>query len=142
MGIAPRSTVAFVLTLLSGVALLGVLLATNPDNLEWLPQTAVAVAALVGASWFAGDRLDLLDKDIGQRDAAAGAQLTAAERANFNGAIKEAVEMMSRDATATVLAGQRWLHAIADVGPTEANLVQSLLCSYLTDAPQPLSAAI
>ena len=75
-----------------------------------------------------------MDKDISQRHAVSDAQLNATERANFNGAVKEAVKMMSSDATSSVLAGQRWLHAIADVGPTEANLVQSLLCNYLTDA--------
>ena len=42
--------------------------------------------------------------------------------------------MMSSDARSSVLAGQRWLHSIADVGLTEANLVQSLLCRHLTDA--------
>ena len=116
------------------MVLLAILLRTNHTNLDWLPQAVVSLAGLVGASWFVGYRLDLMDKDISQRHDLADAQLNATERANFNGAVKEAVEMMSSDATSSVLAGQRWLHAIADVGPIEANLVQSLLCNYLTDA--------
>ena len=129
-----RSTFALIVTSLVSVVLLGILLCTNHANLDWLPQAVVSLAGLVGASWFVGYRLDLMDKDISQRHTVADAQLNATERANFNGAIKEAVEMMSSDATASVLAGQRWLHAIADVGLTEANLIQSLLCSHLTGA--------
>ena len=129
-----RSTFALIATSLVSFVLLSILYRTNHANLDWLPQAVVSLAGLVGASWFVGYRLDLMDKDISQRYTVADAQLNATERANFNGAIKVAVEMMSSDATSSVLAGQRWLHAIADVGPTEANLVQSLLCSYLTDA--------
>ena len=88
---------------------------------------------MVGASWFAGNRLDLFDKDIRQRQAFADDQLTSAERANFNSAVKAAVEMMSSGSPSTVLAGQQWLHTIADLGPTEAKLVQSLLCNYVVN---------
>ena len=133
MKIPSRSTVALIVTSIVSLVLLGILLCTNQSNLDWLPQAVVSLAGLVGASWFVGYRLDLMDKDISQRHDVADAQLNATEHANFNDAIKEAVEMMSSDATSSVLAGQRWLHAIADVGPTEANLVQTLLCSYLSD---------
>ena len=87
----------------------------------------------MGASWFVGHRLDLLNKDIVQRQAAADAQLSATERGNFNGAIKDAVTMMSHNSSLSAsVAGQRWLHAIASIGPTEANLVQALLWNHIT----------
>ena len=128
-----RSTVALIVTFIVALVLLRILFHTNGADLNWFPHTVVTLAALVGASWFAGHRLDLFDKDITQRQAFADEQLKATERANFNGAVKEAVQMMSEEETSSVLAGQRWLHAIASVGPTEANLVQSLLCNHLTD---------
>ena len=134
MKTSQRSTTALIVTFFAALVLIGVLFATNHEKLDWFPQALVTLAALVGASWFAGNRLDLFDKDITQRQAFADEQLNATERANFNGAVKEAVQMMSEEETSSVLAGQRWLHAIANVGPTEANLVQSLLCNHLTDA--------
>ena len=130
-----RSTVSVIVTSVIAIVLLYVLFQTNGADLDWFPQTVVTLAALVGASWFSGHRLDLFDKDITQRQAFADEKLKATERANFNGAAKEAVKMMAEDETSSVLAGQRWLHAIANVGPTEANLVQSLLCNHLTGAP-------
>ena len=47
--------------------------------------------------------------------------------------------MMSSGSPSTVLAGQRWLHTIANVGPEEAKLVQSLLCNFVvnTDSNEP-----
>ena len=130
-----RSTVALVVTSLVALVLLAILFHTNDGDLDWFPQALVTLAALVGASWFAGHRLDLIDKDITQRQAFANEQLDATARTNFNGAVEKAVGLMFSNATSSVLAGQRWLHAIANVGPTEAILVQSLLCNYLTDAP-------
>ena len=129
-----RANFALIVSSIVSAGLLLILLCTDLSDRQWLPQALVSLAGLVGASWFVGYRLDLMDKDISQRHDVADAQLKATERANFNGAVKEAVEMMSTDATSSVRAGQRWLHAIADVGPIEANLVQSLLCNFLTDA--------
>ena len=129
-----RATIALAATAIVAVVLLCVLLSVNLTNPTWIPQTVVTLAGLVGASWFAGNRLDLFDKDICQRQAFADDQLSSAERANFNSAVKEAVDMMSSKSPSTVLAGQRWLHTIADVGPAEAKLVQSLLCNFVVNA--------
>ena len=126
-----RATVALVVTSVAALVLLGALCSLDLPDSSWIPQTVVALAALVGASWFAGNRLDLFDKDILQRQAFADEQRTSSERANFNSSVKAAVEMMSSGPPSTVLAGQQWLHTIADVGPEEAKLVQSLLCNYV-----------
>jgi uncharacterized protein YjbI with pentapeptide repeats len=128
-----RATIALVATAIVATVLLCVLLSADLTHPTWIPQTVVTLAGLVGASWFAGNRLDLFDKDIRQRQAFADDQRTSAERTNFNSAVKEAVEMMSSDSPSTVLAGQRWLHTIADVGPAEARLVQTLLCNYVVN---------
>ena len=128
-----RATVALIVTAVVALVLLGTLCSLDLPDTSWIPQTVVALAALVGASWFAGNRLDLFDKDIRQRQDFADDQLTSTERANFNSAVKAAVEMMSSGSPSTVLAGQRWLHTIADVGPEEAKLVQSLLCNYVVN---------
>ena len=128
-----RATVALVVTAVAALILLGILRSLDLPDSSWIPQTVVALAALVGASWFAGNRLDLFDKDILQRQAFADDQRTSSERANFNSSVKAAVEMMSSGLPATVLAGQRWLHTIADIGPAEAKLVQSLLCNYVVN---------
>ena len=128
-----RATIALVATAIVATVLFCVLLSADLPHPTWIPQTVVTLAGLVGASWFAGNRLDLFDKDIRQRQAFADDQLTSAERANFNSAVKAAVEMMSSSSPSTVLAGQRWLHTIADVGPAEAKLVQSLLCNYVVN---------
>ena len=135
-----RATVALIVTAAVATVVLGILLSVDLNHSTWVPQTVVTLAGLVGASWFAENRLDLFDKDIRQRRAFADDQLTSAERANFNSAVKAAVEMMSSDSPSTVLAGQRWLHTIADVGPAEAKLVQSLMCNYVvnTVSDQPL----
>ena len=122
-----RATIALVLSFIFALAIIGILYWVQSDKLDWFPQALVTLAALVGASWFAGNRLDLFEKDSTQR-------YLGTERANFNHAIKEAVEMLSKDSTPSVIAGQRWLHSIANVGPTEAGLVQALLCNFLTDA--------
>ncbi len=129
-----RATIAIIVTAIVAAALLYALLSVDPLQSTWVPQTVVTLAGLVGASWFAGNRLDLIDKDIRQRQTLADNQLTSAERANFNSAVKAAVDMMSSSSPSTVLAGQRWLHTIADIGPTEAKLVQSLLCNYVVNA--------
>ena len=93
--------------------------------LAWLPQIAVTLAGFVGASWFAGRRLDLLARGV-----------SATERANFNGEVKEAVNMLSNGSLPSVLAGQRWLHQIASVGQEEAELVRALLCSHIASSGQ------
>ena len=128
-----RATIALVTTAVVAAVVLGILISVDLAQSPWVPPTVVTLVGLVGASWFAGNRLDLFDKDIRQRQAFADDQLTSAERANFNSAIKPAVEMMSSDSPSTVLAGQRWLHTIADVGPSEAKVVQSLLCNYVVN---------
>ena len=57
-----RSTFALIVTSLASLVLLGILVRTNHANLDWLPQTLVSLAGLVGASWFVGYRLDLMDR--------------------------------------------------------------------------------
>ena len=128
-----RATIALVTAGLVATVLFGVLLLVDLTQPTWIPQTVVTLAGLVGASWFAGNRLDLLDKDIRQREAFANDQLISAQRTNFISAVTAAVEMMSSGSPLTVLAGQRWLHTIADVGPEEAELAQSLLCNYVVN---------
>ena len=138
-----RANIALVATAVVAAVILYILLSVDLTKSPWVPPTVVTLVGLVGASWFAGNRLDLFDKDIRQRQAFADDQLTSAERANFNSAVKAAVEMMSNGSPSTVLAGQRWLHTIADVGPAEAKLVQSLLCNYVvnTVSGEPSEAA-
>ena len=131
----PRASASLLITAGVGITLIVILLLVKDCIPVWFPQFVITLSGLVGASWFVGNRLDLLDKDIDQRQAAADAQLISNERANFNSAIKEAVQMMSNDSPSSVLAGQRWLHAIADVGPAETRLVQSLLCAHVTNVP-------
>lgn len=125
---------ALVITGTVAVVLFLILLSSDLADSTWIPQTVVTLVALVGASWFAGNRLDLFDRDIRQRQIFADNQLSASERTNFNTSVKEAVEMMSKKSPSTVLAGQRWLHTIAEVGSTESKLVQSLLCNYVVNA--------
>lgn len=98
---------------------------------KWFPQVLVTLVGLTGASWFIGRRIDLLEEgNIQQRDA-----VVSRERANFNGAIKDAVEMMSEKKLSTAIAGQLWLHSLA----AESNLreapllVQSLLSAHITN---------
>lgn len=61
----------------------------------WLPQIVVTLMGLVGASWFAFRRLELFEESNAQRKKAADEQLTATEKGNLNGAIKEADAMMA-----------------------------------------------
>ncbi len=98
---------------------------------KWVPQTVVTLVGLVGISWFVGRRLDLFDKGIHQRQQAAADQLTATERGNLNGAFRQAVEMMSDKSVPAILAGQSWLHKIAEGERPEAELARALLCSYI-----------
>ena len=129
-----RATIALVTSAFLAFILICILLSVDLPNSTWIPQTVVTLAGLVGASWFVGNRLDLFDADIRQRQAIANNQLRASERTNFNTSIKEAVEMLSSESLSTVLAGQRWLHTIAEVGSDEAKLVQSLLCNYIVNS--------
>ncbi len=98
----------------------------------WIPQVVVTLVGLVGASWFAGHRLDLLVRDIEQRHDDAKANLSVSEQSNFNTAINEATKMMSDSTSLSVsIAGQRWLHTRAEIGNQEASLVQVLLCNHI-----------
>ena len=136
MKILSRANVTLFITSVIALVLFLIVKSNYTDDLEWLPPFVVSLAGLVGASWFVGHRLDLLNKDIDQRNSAADAQLKATEKGNFNGAIKEAVSMMSSNSSLSAsLAGQRWLFTIASVGLTEANLVQALLCNHITTLP-------
>ena len=127
MNLKSRATIAILVTSFFALILLAILFGTDHSEHKWFPETLIALAALVGASWFAGHRLDLMDRDITQRH-------SESESAHFNAAVKEAVTLMSApDAPSSVIAGQRWLHSLATAGLAQANLVQSLLCNYLTD---------
>ena len=107
------------------IIILAILICVDGSGPDWLPQVVVPLAGFAGASWFVGRRLDLLGKGI-----------SATERANLNGAVKEAVNMLSNKSLTSVLAGQRWLHQIASVGQEEAELVRALLCSYIASGGQ------
>ena len=132
---SPRANFALIITILVGLLLLWFVDSNYTKDVQWLPQFIVTLVGLVGASWFVGHRLDLLNKDIDLRQAASVAQLEATERRNFNDAIKEAVTMMSHESSLSAsLAGQLWLHTIASVGPTEANVAQALLCNHISTA--------
>ena len=127
-----RANASLLITAITGIILVVALLLVSSVP-GWFPQFIVTLVGLIGASWFVGHRLDLHAQDIDQRQTSADAMLASSERAIFNGAIKEAVQMMSSGSSASVLAGQRWLHAIADVGLSETRLVQSLLCAHITN---------
>ena len=103
----------------------------NYMNAPWLPQVAVTLIGLVGASWFAYRRLEILDEGNSQRKRAADEQLAATERANLNDAIKNADEMMAKPALSSIIAGQRWLHHLAEDDRLDAGLIRSLLCAYI-----------
>ena len=118
------------------IIILGILICVDGSGPDWLPQVVVPLAGFGGASWFVGRRLDLLDKGILQRQEAAAELLLATERGNLNGAVKEAVNMLSNGSVPSVLAGLRWLHQIALVGREEAELVRALLCSYIAGSEQ------
>ena len=138
---SPRANYALIITIVVAFLLFLLVKTTYTKELQWLPQFIVTLVGLVGASWFVGNRLDLLNKDIDLRQAASDAQLDATERRNFNDAIKEAVAMLSDETSSSAsLAGLRWLYTIASVGTTEANLVQALLCNHIaTSSSDPTS---
>lgn len=100
----------------------------------WLPQVVVTLVGLVGASWFAYRRLELLDEGNRQHKQAADGQLTATERGNLNSAIKEADAMMSKPALSSIIAGQRWLHHLAEDDRLDVGLIRSLLCAYIVSS--------
>ena len=106
----------------------------------WLPQVVVTLLGLVGASWFAYRRLELLDEGNFQRKQAADGQLTATERGNLNDAIKEADAMMSKPALSSIIAGQRWLHHLAEDDRLDAALIRSLLCAYIVSSDPALTS--
>lgn len=138
---SPRASYALITATVVGFLLFWLVKATYTSDLQWLPQFIVTLVGLIGASWFVGHRLDLLNKDIDLRQAASEAQLDATERRNFNDAIKEAVAMLSHETSSSAsLAGLRWLYTIASVGTTEANLVRALLCNHIaTSSSDPTS---
>lgn len=103
-------------------------------SVPWVHQVVVPLLALVGASWFAHRRLVLIDEGNRQRENSAADQLAATERANLNGAIREADAMMSNGSLSSVIAGQRWLHQLAEMGLSEAELIRSLLCAHFVTA--------
>ena len=100
----------------------------------WLPQVVVTLLGLVGASWFAYRRLELLDESNHLRKQAADEQLAATERGNLNDAIKEADGMMAKSALSSIIAGQRWLHHLAEDDRLDAGLIQSLLCAHIASS--------
>lgn len=104
------------------------------DATPWLPQVVVTLLGLVGASWFAYRRLDLLDESNRQRKQAADEQLAAIERGNLNDAIKEADSMMANPALSSIIAGQRWLHHLAEDDRLDAGLIRSLLCAHIASS--------
>ena len=109
----------------------------SPDrymNVPWLPQIVVTLLGLVGASWFAYRRLELLDESNHQRKQAADEQLAATERGNLNDAIKEADGMMAESALSSIIAGQRWLHHLAEDHRLDAELIRSLLCAHIVSS--------
>ncbi len=98
---------------------------------SWLPQAFVTLIGLAGASWFANRRLELLDEGNLQRKEAADEQLAAAQRRNLNDAIREADTMMSSTALSSIIAGQRWLHHLAEDDRLDPGLIRSLLCAHI-----------
>ena len=103
-------------------------------QVPWLPQVVITLLGLVGASWFAYRRLELLDEGNRQHKQAADEQLTATERGNLNSAIKEADAMMSKLALSSIIAGQRWLHHLAEDDRLDAGLIRSLLCANIVSS--------
>lgn len=106
----------------------------------WLPQAVVTLLGLVGASWFVHRRLELLEEGNCQRKKAADDQLTATEKGNLNDAIKEADAMMSKQSTSSIIAGQRWLHHLAEDERLDAGLIRSLLCAHIVSSDPALAS--
>lgn len=139
----PRLPRSFrVLLITTAVAVVGVLVLYHwllPDQQSykaapWLPQVVVTLLGLVGASWFAYRRLELLEEGNRQRKQADDEQLAATERGNLNGAIKEADDMMSKPFLSSIIAGQRWLHHLAEDERLDAGLIRSLLCAHIASS--------
>ena len=126
--------VLFLIAIVVAIVLICLFLFIDFKDKPWFPHVLVTMVGLVGASWFVGHRLDLLDKGINQQQEAASGQLLASARENFNGAVKHAVDMMSSGNLSTSLAGQLWLHSLStEEGAREAPiLIQSLLCTHVT----------
>ena len=100
----------------------------------WLPQVVITLVGLVGASWFAYRRLEILDEGNTHRKHAAAEQLVATERGNLNSAIKEADSMMAAKSLSSIIAGQRWLHHLAEDDSLDSELIRSLLCAYIVSS--------
>ena len=130
----------------------------NSDATQWLPQVVVTLLGLVGASWFAYRRLELLaegnhqhkqasDRRLEllaegnrQHKQASEEQLAATERGNLNGAIKEADDLMSKPTLSSIIAGQRWLHHLAEDDRLDRGLLRSLLCAYIVSNDSSLTS--
>ena len=97
----------------------------------WLPQVVITLVGLVGASWFAYRRLEILDEGNTHRKQAAAEQLVATERGNLNSAIKEADAMMLKPFLSSIISGQRWLHHLAEDHSLDPELIRSLLCAHI-----------
>ena len=97
------------------------------SDAPWFPQVVVTLIGLVGASWFAFRRLELFEES----NNGAAEQLVATERGNLNGAIKEANAMMANSSLTSVIAGQSWLHHLAEDQSLDPELIRSLLCAQI-----------
>lgn len=131
------TAVAAVGTAVAAVGVLALYHFLSPERYgeaPWLPQVAVTLFGLGGASWFAHRRLELLDQNNHQRKQAADEQLAATERGNLNDAIKEADDMMSKPSLSSIIAGQRWLHHLAEDDRLDAGLIRSLLCAHIASS--------
>lgn len=116
---------------ISAAALYYFLPSERYNDAPWFPQVVVTLIGLVGASWFAFRRLELLEESNAQRKEAADERLAATEKGNLNGAIKEADAMMARSSLSSIIAGQRWLHHLAEDESLNPELIRSLLCAYI-----------
>ena len=131
----PRSFRVLLIT--TAVAVVGVLVLYHwllPDQQSykaapWLPQVVVTLLGLVGASWFAYRRIMLLEE-----------QLAATERGNLNGAIKEADDMMSKSSLSSIIAGQRWLHDLAEDDRFNPGFIRSLVCAHIASSDPVLTS--
>lgn len=134
---AYRSLLPVLITGVAAISLLALYHWLWPGGYEAvpsLPQAVVTLFGLVGASWFAHRRLVLLEEGNHQRKQAADDQLAATEKGNFNDAIKEADGMMAKSALSSIIAGQRWLHHLAEDDRLDAGLIRSLLCAHIASS--------
>lgn len=120
-----------IIAIVVSIVLVIIFLSFKFQHRDWFPQALLTLVGLTGASWFVGYRLDILAEGVNVQRAA----VESSERANFTGAIKDAVGMMSATKLSTSIAGQLWLHSLAaESNLREApRLVQSLLSAHVTN---------